>query len=431
MQRDLASASQRLRERRNHHRLGRVLQRHVHLLETIHRLVQLFPLAFLRTQQHHHQVRAHREIVALIGDHQRLEVALRFVEARVHHGDVVGAQRIHLAVELDTKYAIAQIHQRRSGVLLHNLARAPKIVQRDHSRPLIQRLVAILHEIEVLGMRMSFAFYETIKRLRSVTQHFANAARQRPAFGFHPLGRLLKAERVPKLERPQFMRIAPAHRPVDLHNAVRNFRNPLGRIEERIAKQPPQKTAGAIVGLHQGAQTLTQILDRFRRLHGRKTHFRRRMIFQRLPIDHLELALGSRAGFLIETLPRLLAQPLPLQHHFLIRRGKKAVPPTVLRHGVVQVLAHVRPHVQPDQIEQPETGAIRQTDQRPGKSVHFLDGVIALQHGRLHRASEKASDAVGDEIRRILARYDALAKPAIREAAYEFHYLRRRIGAWD
>ena len=60
VQRDFAAAAESHAERRGHHRLRRILQRHVELLKAVDRGVQLVPLLFLRGQQNHHQIGARR-----------------------------------------------------------------------------------------------------------------------------------------------------------------------------------------------------------------------------------------------------------------------------------------------------------------------------------------------------------------------------------
>ena len=96
-----AAAAECARERRGDHRLGCVLQRHVHLLKALDGEIQIVPFALLRRQQHQHQVGARAERLAFIRDNHRVEVAISFFQARVHHRDVVFAQRIQFAVEFD------------------------------------------------------------------------------------------------------------------------------------------------------------------------------------------------------------------------------------------------------------------------------------------------------------------------------------------
>ena len=85
--------------------------------------IQLVPFAFLRGQQHHHQIRADAEVLAFVRDDHGVEILFGFLQAGVQHADVVLAERVHLAVELDAQHAIAQIDQRRAGVLLHHAVR--------------------------------------------------------------------------------------------------------------------------------------------------------------------------------------------------------------------------------------------------------------------------------------------------------------------
>ncbi len=59
VQRNFASAAQRHAKRRGDHRAWRVLDGHVHALELAHRHMQVIPFAFLRADQHHHQIGAH------------------------------------------------------------------------------------------------------------------------------------------------------------------------------------------------------------------------------------------------------------------------------------------------------------------------------------------------------------------------------------
>ncbi len=127
MQRQFAAASEREPERRGHHRLRRVLQRHVHLLEVVDGGVELVPLLLLRGEQHHHEIRAGGKVLALIADDHRLEVVFELGEARTHHEHDVVAHRVRLAMKIAAEDAIAQIDQRRAGILLHHAAGALEI----------------------------------------------------------------------------------------------------------------------------------------------------------------------------------------------------------------------------------------------------------------------------------------------------------------
>ena len=151
MQHQFAAASERARERRRHHRLRRVLQRHVQLLESLDGEVQFVPFTLLRGQQHQHQVGAALNVFAFVGDDHGFEVSIGFFQARVEHGDVVFAQRIHLAVEFDAQHAVAQIDQRRAGCSRNTTPlRSFAVPQRQDARTWFDRLIAVGTEIEIL-----------------------------------------------------------------------------------------------------------------------------------------------------------------------------------------------------------------------------------------------------------------------------------------
>ena len=95
---------------------------------------------------------------------------------------------------------------------------------------------------------------------------------------------------VPQFERAQFVAVAPAHGAIDLDDAIRDFGNHLRAIEEKIAQHLPQETPGAVVGAEQRADALAQVLDVARGVDGRKPRLLERLVFERLPIEHQDLA---------------------------------------------------------------------------------------------------------------------------------------------
>ena len=94
-------------------------------------------------------------------------------------------------------------------------------------------LVAFRMEIEVLGTRLVVAFGVAIKRDHAACESiFRPFGRQHAPLRFEPRDDIDEAERVPQLERPQLVGIAPAHGAIDLDNAVRDFGDHLGRVQE-------------------------------------------------------------------------------------------------------------------------------------------------------------------------------------------------------
>ena len=102
--------------------------------------VELVPLLLLHGEEDQHQVRAHRELLALVADDERVEVRPRVLHRLLQHADGVGAQRVHLGVELDEAAAVAEVDERGARVLLLPRARARLSGREvDHARPVGHR----------------------------------------------------------------------------------------------------------------------------------------------------------------------------------------------------------------------------------------------------------------------------------------------------
>ena len=112
-----ASADGHAEGRRHHGHVG-VLEGHVRALELPNHEVQLLPLLLLGGEENEHEVGAGAEVLALVADHQRVEVLPGLFHRRPQHGDGVGAEGVHLGVELHEAAAVAQVDERRAGVLL-------------------------------------------------------------------------------------------------------------------------------------------------------------------------------------------------------------------------------------------------------------------------------------------------------------------------
>src|SRR6476469_5999951 len=153
------------------------------------------------------------------------------------------------------------------------------------------------------------------------------------------------------------------------------------------------------------------------------------MILKCRPVYCVNLFLRTDA--LVESLSRLLADPFPLQHFLQKRRRQETLAPRIVRHQGVKIVRDECPNIQADDIQQPETRARRNPDDRTGQQVDFLDGVISLEHRFVDGRSEKAADAVRDEIWRIFAQHDALPEPSIAETGNETDYVRFGFRAWD
>ncbi len=91
-----------------------------HALELADGEVDVVPLFFLHAHEQQHEVGADGKIRGVVGDDEGVEVVAGAAgfQGLNDQADDVGAQRVHLAVELDAGYAIAEIDQRGAGIFL-------------------------------------------------------------------------------------------------------------------------------------------------------------------------------------------------------------------------------------------------------------------------------------------------------------------------
>ncbi len=263
----------------------------------------------------------------------------------------------------------------------------------------------------------------SVQARRALAAHFLDIFGDLALLRLQTLADILEAQGVPQLERSQSIGVTPAHRPVDLEDLVGDFGHPFGGIEEQVAIQLPQERPDAVVSGHQRPQAQRQILDIFCRLRRGQLYLHCGMVFKGLQVDGVDLFF--LADTLVVALPCLFAQPTALRHFDVKFGHQETVAPGIVRHGVIQIRSDVGPDIQAHNIEQAEASAVRQADERAGDQVGFLHRVLAFDDDLLHCRAEEAADAVGDEVRRVLARHDTLAQTLIAEVRDELeHFLR-------
>ncbi len=100
---NFGASAQRHAEGRDHYRLRRKLDGLRHALELADGEVDVVPFFFLHGHQQQHEVCADGEIRRVIGDDEGVEVVAGAagLERLRDQGDDVGAERVHLGVELD------------------------------------------------------------------------------------------------------------------------------------------------------------------------------------------------------------------------------------------------------------------------------------------------------------------------------------------
>ena len=206
VQRNLGAAAERQAGGRRDDRHRAVTQRHGRLLERADHHVDLVPVAFLRLEQHQHQVGAGGEVGRVVADDQRLAALGGFLDAGLQHLDGVAADRIHLRMELDGDDAVAEIDEARTGVLLDDAAlflRRAEDLQIGRGR--LDEALAEPGEpaLEHAGHERRHAAFHRVRAFRG---------------GEH----VLDADRVDQLERPELPAEPPSHRAIDVVDRVRD-----------------------------------------------------------------------------------------------------------------------------------------------------------------------------------------------------------------
>ena len=128
--------------------------------------------------------------------------------------------------------AVAQVDQRCAGILLDGSTGALQIGENDDAGPLLDLLVTMFWEIEKEVPGASVFMAVLIQRGCSRGPQRLDIRGQLAAFFFDAVRYVFKAQRIPELERSEFIRVAPAHGPIDLNNAIRYFGDHRCRINK-------------------------------------------------------------------------------------------------------------------------------------------------------------------------------------------------------
>jgi len=81
---------------------------------------RIVPLALLGGQEDEHEVGPGGELLALVADHEGVEVGPPLLDRGLQHGEGIGAEGVHLGVELDEPAAVTQVQEAGPGVLLED-----------------------------------------------------------------------------------------------------------------------------------------------------------------------------------------------------------------------------------------------------------------------------------------------------------------------
>jgi len=161
------------------------------------------------------------------------------------------------------------------------------------------------------------------------------------------------------------------------------------RIQKEIAKQRPQEVSHAIITSDENSQALAQVVDAAKSFGRRKTDLVRGVILESLE--------GLWRGFpwtdprVCRSLGRAFRRAPALDHRAQEGGHAKALARRIVRSEFVEIVEHVRPDVEPDDVHQPEACALRQADQRTGKGIHFLHRVRARGGQFVDRRARRSS----------------------------------------
>src|SRR5581483_4393375 len=133
-------------------------------------------------------------------------------------------------MKFQTGYAVANVDETRTGVLLDYRITIFKCCQEDHTGLLRNFMIfAFLQVVIVCVARFLF-----VKALITTVQHSRNVGWYLFPFFTHSLNGSLKSKGIPQLKRTKFPVEAPLHGIVDLKDIVGDLRNSSGRIEQQL-----------------------------------------------------------------------------------------------------------------------------------------------------------------------------------------------------
>ncbi len=246
VQEDFAAAAERHAGGRTDYRERRVFQRLVDLLAAGDEFLDLAPRGDVRGEYREPQVGADREIGAFVVNHERFVFLLHERDrlAQQAHGLVI--ERIALAREFEAKHAVADVPDRRRGVLEHGLGDALDVLEHQHAVGARQLVIGAVGA-EILPLSVGDAIKAAT--LGGAEQRGNTDAVAREFFR-EPIG----AEFIDELERAPLPVVAEAHRLVDRGYVVGGFRYERCRVRKRLADHAPGIAADLAVGGEQRAQ---------------------------------------------------------------------------------------------------------------------------------------------------------------------------------
>ena len=400
MQKDFAATAQSQAGGRADHREGGVFDRLVGVLAGRHQLFDFRPGGDIGGEQHQSEIGAGREIAAFVVDHHGLELFCHGLQAFAQQGDGVGIQRIHLAGELETGDAVADVPQGRRAVLQDRLAAAFDVGQQDNALGTSQFMVA------VVGAEIVQA--AVLDAVEAAVPHLAQQRRHDDALGRQAFRQPGGAQFVDQLEGAEFPGVTKAHGLVDGGDVIGRLRHQRGGIGQRAAQHPPGIAPGPVVTGQQGLEVPRQIevgLDLGAVLAGGQGD------------GLLDLAAAGPVQAIKPALafaPGIAFGDHPVGQRLLAAIGLQGI---VGRQQADHAAHHMGHQIEAHQVDQAEHPGLGKPHGLADHRVDFLD-LQALFEGFDHRAGDpEHTQAIADEARPVLAGNHRFAEPEVGEAA--------------
>ena len=198
-----------------------------------------------------------------------------------------------------------------------------------------------------------------------------------------------------------------------------------GRVGQRREERIPNIAGVAVlIGLaDEEAQPRPQVALHLGCFDDGKLGILRRLVFQRLEIDHIKDGFPIALRPLIESAASLQSEQTSLEHALEGHRDEQLLAEWVFRDQGIEVLCHADRNIQADLVHEPEGGGIGATDQRPGERIHLLDTIAVLQRIADRLLTAVAAETIGDKVWRAFSDHDPFAQYTLAERAHVFRDL--------
>ena len=151
-------------------------------------------------------------------------------------------------MEFTAENPVADIHQRGGITGFYQSTGCLGIGQGNDAFTGMDRLITLGVEV----IEKLFSVIPLVKMRASGGNHLFDFIGDSEPLLFHLFYRFRHSDGIPGFKRPSLEIEPPSDRPIDLDNGVRNFRNPVGGVDQAVGERLPGKTPAGIVGIDHG-----------------------------------------------------------------------------------------------------------------------------------------------------------------------------------